>query len=245
MSKGPTDHLVLFSIDGLRPQIYRDERWPAPVLHQLARQGAFALSVRSVFPALTYPAHTTLVTGALPARHGIVHNEPFDPSGPTGRWIWEASAIRARTLWDAVRESGGTTAAVSWPVTVGASIDWNVPDVWTPGNTASIEPIRSVTTPAGLFAELEREATGHLSDEAFSVDSLGREDAVGAMAAYLLARYRPTLMLVHIIGLDHVRHTVLASTTLGPAAPLPLQIAPLRACWRSLNDWGFSTARPL
>lgn len=206
MSKRSTDHLVLFSIDGLRPQIYRDERWPAPVLHHLAREGALALSVRSVFPALTYPAHTTLVTGALPANHGIVHNEPFDPSGPTGRWIWEASAIRARTLWDAVRESGGTTAAVSWPVTVGASIDWNVPDVWTPGNTASIAPIRSMTTPMGLFEELEREATGRLSDEAFSVDSLAREDAVGAMAAYLFARYRPTLMLVHIIGLDHVRH---------------------------------------
>ena len=45
-----------------------------------------------------------------------------------------------------------------------------------------------------------------MSDEAFSVDSLEREDAVGAMAAYLLARYRPTLMFVHIIGLDHVRH---------------------------------------
>jgi hypothetical protein len=31
-----TDHVVLISIDGLRPNIYRDERWPAPVLHELA-----------------------------------------------------------------------------------------------------------------------------------------------------------------------------------------------------------------
>ncbi len=37
-----TDHVVLVSIDGLRPQIYRDERWPAPVLHELARRGAVA-----------------------------------------------------------------------------------------------------------------------------------------------------------------------------------------------------------
>jgi len=205
-SRRLTDHVVLVSIDGLRPNIYRDDRWPAPVLHELARSGAIALATRSVFPALTYPAHATMVTGALPARHGIVDNEPFEPVTRTGRWVWEASAIRVPTLWDAVRNAGGTTAAISWPVTVSAPIDWNVPDVWSPADPASIDPIRAATTPAGLFEELEREATGRLSDATFSLDSLGREDAVGAMAAYLFARHRPTLMLVHIIGLDHVRH---------------------------------------
>ncbi|HEY3883757.1 MAG TPA: alkaline phosphatase family protein, partial [Vicinamibacterales bacterium] len=103
-----TDHVVLVSIDGLRPHIYRDDRWPAPALHQLVRHGAVALAVRSVFPALTFPAHVTLVTGALPARHGVVYNEPFEPASPSGRWIWNASAIRVPTLWDAVRTRGGT-----------------------------------------------------------------------------------------------------------------------------------------
>src|SRR5690349_19713759 len=91
------DHVVLVSIDGLRAQIYRDERWPAPVLHELARRGAIALAARSVFPALTYPAHATLVTGALPARHGIVDNEPFEPVVRSGRWIWRRARLaRAR-----------------------------------------------------------------------------------------------------------------------------------------------------
>ena len=201
-----SEHVVLVSIDGLRPHIYRDERWPAPVLHELALRGAIALDVRSVFPALTYPAHTTIVTGALPARHGIVDNEPFEPVTRSGRWMWEASAIRQPTLWKAVRSAGGTTAAISWPVSLGADIDWNVPDVWLPADPASIAPIRAATTPPGLFEELELQATGRLSDASFSVDSVGREDAVGAMAAYLFARHTPTLMLVHIIGLDHVRH---------------------------------------
>ncbi|HEY3883644.1 MAG TPA: alkaline phosphatase family protein, partial [Vicinamibacterales bacterium] len=56
------------------------------------------------------------------------------------------------------------------------------------------------------FEELEREATGRLSDQTFSLDSLTREDVVGAMAAYLFETRRPTLLLVHAIGLDHVRH---------------------------------------
>ncbi len=201
-----TDHVVLVSIDGLRPALYRDERWPAPVSRDLARRGAVALAMTSVFPALTYPAHATLVTGALPARHGIVDNEPFEPLTRSGRWIWEASALRSPTLWDAVRAGGGTTAAISWPVTVGAAIDWNVPDVWAPDNPTSIAPIRAASTPPGLFEELEREATGKLSDQTFSLGSVGREDVVGAMAAYLFDRRRPTLMLVHLIALDHVAH---------------------------------------
>jgi predicted AlkP superfamily pyrophosphatase or phosphodiesterase len=201
-----TDHVILVSIDGLRGATYRDERWPAPALRELAHRGAFALAARTVFPALTYPAHATIVTGALPAHHGLIHNEPFDPLRRDERWIWDAAAFRVPTLWDAVRARGGTTAALSWPVTVGAAIDWNVPDIWAPEDPSSIAPIRAATTPPGLFEELEREATGKLSDATFSLGSTGREDVIGAMAAYLFDRRRPTLLLVHAIGLDHVRH---------------------------------------
>ena len=41
-----TDHVVLISIDGLRPDIYRDERWPAPVLHELALSDPSAASAQ-------------------------------------------------------------------------------------------------------------------------------------------------------------------------------------------------------
>src|SRR3954469_11939696 len=124
------EHVIMVSIDALRPEFYCDESWPAPTLQQLAFEGVTADAVRTVFPALTYPAHTTLVTGALPASHGIFHNRPFVAEGRSEAWAWEASRIRVPTLRDAVRAAGGTTASVGWPVTVGAPIDWNVPDVW-------------------------------------------------------------------------------------------------------------------
>jgi predicted AlkP superfamily pyrophosphatase or phosphodiesterase len=200
------DHVVLVSVDAFRPAFCEDERWPMPTVQQLTSEGAYARAVHSVFPTLTYPAHATMVTGALPARHGIRHNRPFEPRGQSGRWLWEASAIRAPTLWDALRAAGGTTAAVSWPVTVGAAIDWNVPDVWPVDGGDPIAPIRAATTPGGLFEELEREATGPLRGENFGISRLAREDRVGAIAAYLLERYRPTLLLMHCIGTDHVQH---------------------------------------
>ena len=163
--------------------------------------------MRSVFPTLTYPAHTTIVTGARPGRHGVWHNRPFNPFGPSIDWFWRAEAIRVPTLWDAIHSAGATTAAVAWPVTVGASIEWNLPDVWdVRADTDSLTPVREAAAPDGLFEEIQREATGILRPDEFVLGSLARDDRVGAIAAYLFQRYRPTLTLVHLIGADHLQH---------------------------------------
>lgn len=216
------DHVVLVSIDGLRPEFYLDPAWPARLIQRMARQGAHAAAVTGVFPSVTYPSHTTLITGALPARHGIYYNSPWEPGGETGRWYWEASAIRVPTLWDAVHAAGGTTAAVGWPVTVGAPIDANVPEVWSldPG-ADPIEVIRRASTP-GLLAEIEREATGRLTAARFGIESVSRDDRTGDMAAYILGRYRPTLLAVHLIETDHFEHR---EGREGPTVSLALEAA--------------------
>lgn len=201
------DHVVLVSIDGLRPEMYHDPTWPAPTLQQMAREGAQADAVFGVFPSVTYPTHTTIVTGALPARHGIWFNTPFEPAGPTGRWYWESSAIRVPTLWTAAHAAGLKTAAVSWPVAVGADIDWNVPEIWPLEKDGSIvAELRRHATPPGLVDELEREATGALRDETWKLGEMARDDRVAEMAAYLLEKKQPALLLVHLLTVDHFEH---------------------------------------
>lgn len=194
--KPRAEHVVVVSVDGLLPEYYLDPAWPAPAMRQLRAAGAHATAVRSIFPSLTYPAHTTLVTGALPSRHGVSHDRVVEPvENPP--WLKDASLIRVPTLWDAVRSAGGTTAAVGWPVSVGAAIDWNVPDVW-PGSEAELIPaLRSAASPPGLLEELEREATGRLRPENFGNRHLAHDLRVASAAAYLLERYRPTLLLAH------------------------------------------------
>ena len=203
----PADHVILVSIDGLRPEFYQDTSWPAPVLQQLARDGAQADAVRPVFPSVTYPDHTTIVTGALPARHGIYYNSPFEPEGQTGRWYWEADSIRVPTLWDAVRDAGLESASIMWPVSVGAPITYNVPEVWPLERYADqLGAIRAAETPAGLVAEIEREATGRLAGGDLSSDYLAREARFAEAAAYLIETYRPALLTLHLIGADHFQH---------------------------------------
>lgn len=203
-----TEHVVLISFDGLRPEFYLDKGWPAPMLQQMQREGAWADAVESVFPSVTYPAHTTILTGLPPAEHGIFYNSPFEPDGQTGRWYWQESSITAPTLWDAARAAGLTSASVFWPVSVGAPIDFNVPEIWPlAGEEVDfVEPARRASTPPGLLAELEQEATGRLTPVNFSFGRLSLDDKSSEMAAYLLATYRPNLLTLHLIGADHFQH---------------------------------------
>jgi len=210
-SGGPAaraDHVVLISIDGMRPDFYRNSAdWAAPTIQQMARGGVQALGVRGVFPTVTYPSHTTLITGAMPARHGVFYNAPFEPAGQTGRWYWESSTIRVPTLFTALRSHGLKTAAVMWPVTQAAPVDYLVPEYWVLDPTVDrVETMRQASTP-GLFDELEREATGKLSTARnFGGDDLTRDDRLGAMAAYLLETRKPALVAVHLISTDHAQH---------------------------------------
>jgi Type I phosphodiesterase / nucleotide pyrophosphatase len=47
-----------------------------PVLRRLFRDGSHAHAVRGVLATVTFPSHTTLLTGVSPARHGITLNIP-------------------------------------------------------------------------------------------------------------------------------------------------------------------------
>jgi len=86
--EAPSEHVVLISIDGFRPDFYMEEKWPAAHLKWMAARGAKAEGVRGVFPTVTYPSHTTIITGAKPGRHGIYYNSPFEPKGQTGASYW-------------------------------------------------------------------------------------------------------------------------------------------------------------
>jgi predicted AlkP superfamily pyrophosphatase or phosphodiesterase len=98
--------LLVISIDGMRPDYVTraDEHGlEIPYLRAMMKEGAYAQDVAGVTPTVTYPSHTTLVTGVAPAEHGIYNNTQFDPKGINkDGWYWYATDIRVPTLFDAV-----------------------------------------------------------------------------------------------------------------------------------------------
>lgn len=68
-------------MDGLHP------------LHRMVNEGVSADGVRGVFPSVTYPSHTSNLTGAMPARHGIYYNWPFEPQAATLQMVFGLFAV--------------------------------------------------------------------------------------------------------------------------------------------------------
>ncbi len=200
-------HVVLVTIDGFRPDFYKEDKWATPNLHQLVEAGSYADGVRGVFPTVTYPSHTTIMTGALPIRHGIYYNTPFEPDGETGRWYWEYNLIQVPTLWTAIHAAGMKTAGISWPVTSGAPIDYHVPEIWSLDKKISrLSTMRGNSQPKGFFEELETNATGKLDDLVMDADYMSRDESFGRMAAYIIRQYKPAFLAVHLPCVDHAEH---------------------------------------
>ena len=200
--------VLLISIDGLRPGdvLEAEQRGlKVPNLREFVTRGAYATGVVGVLPTVTYPSHTTLITGASPARHGIFSNTTFDPLqiNATG-WFWFASDIKLPTLWSVAAAAGITVANVHWPVSVAAKgVTWNLPQIWRTGHADDAKLLGALATP-GLIPALEA-ATGAPYAQGIDETIEGDENRA-RFAAALIRRHRPGFATVYLAGLDHQQH---------------------------------------
>ena len=199
--------VLLISIDGLRPGDVLDAKargLKIPNLRAFIADGSYADAVIGVLPTVTYPSHTTLLTGVSPAKHGIISNTTFDPKNiNAGGWYWYASDIRVPTLWDAARAKGMTVGNIHWPVSVGAtSITWNLPQIWHTGHPDDDKLLSALATP-GLLAPME----AVLGPYAPGIDeSMEGDENRGRFAVQLVADKHPDFTTVYLTALDHVQH---------------------------------------
>ncbi|QCB37693.1 alkaline phosphatase family protein [Sphingobium sp. PAMC28499] len=200
--------VLLISIDGLRPGdvLEADKRGLAlPNLRRFLTDGAHASGVTGVLPTLTYPSHTTLMTGVSPGKHGIVNNNSFDPMQINqGGWYWYAQDVKVPMLWDAAAKAGLSTGNVHWPVSVAArGVRWNLPQIWRTGHADDAQLLDALATP-GLKAELEREVG---QPYAMGIDeSLSGDQNRGRFATALIAAHQPDFLTVYLTALDHEQH---------------------------------------
>lgn len=205
--------VLLISIDGLRPGdvLEADKRGlKIPALRALLAEGAHASGVVGVLPTLTYPSHVTLITGVDPASHGVVNNLTFDPTAINqDGWDWYASDIKVPTLWDAARAQGLSTGNVHWPVSVGAKIGWNLPQIWRTGHPDDAKLLAALATP-GLLPELEAKEGAYAPGKA---EDLPADQIRGRFATRLMALHHPDFLTVYLAALDHTEHAT------GPDSP--------------------------
>ncbi len=155
-------------------------------------------------PTVTYPSHTTLVTGAWPATHGVLSNNTFDPFNRNqGGWYWYASDIEVPTLWDVLMRARRTVGNVHWPVTVGADITWNLPQYWRTGTEDDRKVVRALST-HGLYDAMEKDVGVRYADG--QDETIEGDELRARFAARMIEQKRPALMLAYFTALDHDQH---------------------------------------
>jgi predicted AlkP superfamily pyrophosphatase or phosphodiesterase len=194
-------HLILISIDGLRPDFYL--KHPLKNLREMMKDGSYALKVIGVFPSVTYPSHATIATGVYPARHGICFNTRFEP-GRRGLWFWEEDSIKALTVWQAAERKGLRTALIYWPSTIGASVDWVIPQRWATSRQESTLQLLKDHSTEGLLEEIAKR-DGYPEEEDLK-DKAKADLWVTQAAEFIIQRYRPHLILIHLLQLDQIQH---------------------------------------
>lgn len=211
---------LVISLDGLDARYITDpDKYglKIPTLRKLMANGVTAKGVYSVYPSVTYPNHTSMITATVPARHGILGNNIIETPDvkPSGAWYWYSKDITADTLWIAAKRSGKTVGLVSWPVGVGAG-DWNIPEINVPGGKRgdTMKLVSQSSLPIGLLEEIEKAVPDlYVKDNKDEGDN-----ARSLIAEYIVKQKRPDVMLVHLYDLDHFEHDF------GPFTPEVLAI---------------------
>jgi predicted AlkP superfamily pyrophosphatase or phosphodiesterase len=190
----------MISVDGLAGFYFDDPKAEMPTIRALAAEGARASSMKASTPTVTWPNHTTLVTGMNPARHGVVGNNYYDRA--TRKKVTLISdpvydkeqIVKTPTLYDLAKGAGMKTAAIRWPASRNAkTLDWAIPDV------ATKELLLKYSTPT-LLPEAKQAGIA-----AFDADKPTDEQST-RLFNLILREHRPNLALLHLIEVDHTQH---------------------------------------
>jgi len=202
-------HVLVISIDGMRPDYVTQadkHGLKIPTLRKFLAESTYAEGVVGVVPTITYPSHTTMMTGVWPIEHGVFGNQKFNPFAAGKEQITDISTIKVGTLWEAAHRAGYTVASVGWPVTTGAKfIDWLLPanaafEGGDPDGASVSKRGVKVTydNPPGLREQL--------ADVLPRGKKLGVSDRRHEWQVAVIKRFKPEFMTAHVGQLDHEEH---------------------------------------
>lgn len=230
-----SDHVVLICIDGLPASLINDSRASLPTLRELARSGVLAEGMIPSNPSVTWPNHTTLITGADPVHHGVLFNGVLVRAGlglpvRVNPFADHSELVRIPTIADALHAQGRQVVAINWPCTRNSkSYLADIPD--TPQAI-------NYSTPRFIDEMIEAKVVPPEIRETFNKSSVVVRDQIWTDAAcFALKTYRPALTLVHLLNLDSTHHRYGPETTPGFTA-MALQDAYVRQILQAIDEAG-------
>ena len=192
--------VVVISLDAFGAKSLHEPRLPAPTLHALMKQGAYAVSMQPINPTITWPNHTAMVTGDDASRHHVLVNglivgqreatpPKIDMEAP------KSTLVAVPTVYDAAHAAGLTTAQVDWVAIKDApSIDWQFAERPDPDGPIAQDLVRE--------GVLGRDDLVHF----FDASQAWRDRIYTRAAVDIIRKHHPDLLLLHLLSLDSIEH---------------------------------------
>ncbi|MBS1798613.1 MAG: alkaline phosphatase family protein [Acidobacteria bacterium] len=192
--------VVVISLDAFGAESLHDPQLPAPTLHRLMKMGAYATSMKPINPTVTWPNHTSMVSGVNASRHhvivnGLIVNQRTDTPPKIEPHTPRAELVAVPTVYDAAHKAGLVTAEVDWVAIEKADgITWRFTEYSDPHG-----PIERDLVQQGAMTE---EQLAH-----FNKPSQAWRDRIYTLAAVdIIKKHHPDLMLLHLLALDSIEH---------------------------------------
>ncbi len=197
--------LMLLSIDSL---FFEDLNFlkSLPNFSKLISKGSIVNGgMHCVYPTLTYPAHTAIITGTYPKTSGIFQNTKLNLSKNPADWYWYYEDLKVPSLLDVAKLAGYKTAALAWPV-FGAcpSADYLIAEIWPKDETVDTKTLynksnsKSVMIKDGIF------------DRHFYKTQIMKQpfydEFLTCCATDIIKKDTPEVMIIHYVNLDNARH---------------------------------------
>ncbi|MBQ7328808.1 MAG: alkaline phosphatase family protein [Oscillospiraceae bacterium] len=182
-----------------------------PNFRKIMEKRAEVEKVLSVFPAITYPAHTTMMTGCYPGKHGIYNNVPFkDYDDKKKHWYLDSKVIRVEDIFAAAKRAGCTTASVYWPITGNnPNVDYIINEYFFFYRDESPEQAFTKMGANEVAMKAVRDNYESLPPRVHpeGKSKLGFDPFIMACTCSLIRDAKPDVLLVHNCALDSARHT--------------------------------------
>jgi predicted AlkP superfamily pyrophosphatase or phosphodiesterase len=228
-------HVILITMDGFPAYVFTNDQSPIPTLRKLAKDGAVAEGLKVSNPSVTWPNHTTLVTGVRPDQHSVLFNGVLVRPGPglpvkVDGQRDKSDLVAVTTVFDVLHKAGYRTAGINWPCTRNSgTLHDDFPDV--PQQiTHSTPRLREELIAEGIL----KDAT----ERSFSAQSAASKDQIWTAAAvHVIEKRRPNFMMFHMLVTDSTHHKYGALSPAGYNA-IALVDGQLREVLRALDVAG-------
>ena len=191
--------LLVVSVDGLDQRYLDNPSLKIPNLRRILREGESSSGVTGIVPTVTWPSHTTIISGAEAWDHGILSNRR--PATEGGDYYWSVNLLKVPTLLDVAAKARLRTATITWPVTVDAPVAFNLPEYFRRrrGGSMDTPSICSKAKPATLCQDIAARFP--------SFQQEWMDDRTRTLATrYLLQDVKADAVFVHLVDLDSEAH---------------------------------------